>query len=46
MPIFSLHSLVLYCINEVVIAALMHCDLFQIYCAPLNLGILGCEYAV
>ena len=21
----------------------MHCDLFQIYCAPPNLGILGCE---
>ena len=25
---------VLYCIDGVVIAALMHCDLFEIYCAP------------
>ena len=29
----------LYCIDGVVIAALMHCDLFEIYWAPLNLGI-------
>ena len=25
-----------YCIDGVVIAALMHCDLFKIYCAPPN----------
>ena len=31
--------IVLYCIDGVIIAALMHCDLFQIYCAPRNLGI-------
>ena len=34
-----LYVSVLYCIDEVVIAALMHCDLFEIYCAPPNLGI-------
>ena len=31
----------LYCIDGVVIAALMLCYLFEIYCAPPNLGILG-----
>ena len=31
--------IVLYCINGVVIAALMHCDLFKIYSTPPNLGI-------
>ena len=30
----------LYCIDGVIIAALMHCDLFMIYCAPSNLGII------
>ena len=29
----------LYGINRVVIAALMHCELFKIYCASPNLGI-------
>ena len=29
----------MYCIDGVVIVALMHCDLFEIYCAPPNLGI-------
>jgi hypothetical protein len=32
-------NLGLYCINGVVIAALMHCDLFKIYCATPNIGI-------
>jgi hypothetical protein len=32
-------GIVLHCIDGVVIAALMHCDLFEIYCAPPNLGI-------
>ena len=31
--------IVLCCIDGVVIGALMHCDLFKIYCAPPNLGI-------
>ena len=31
--------IVLYCIDGVVIAVLMHCDLLEIYCAPPNLGI-------
>ena len=34
-----LYCIVLYCINGMVIAALMHCDLFEIYYAPPNLGI-------
>ena len=37
---FTLHfTFVLYCFDGVVIATLMHCDLFKIYCAPANLGI-------
>ena len=31
-----LYCIVLYCIDGVVIAALMHCDFFEIYCAPSN----------
>ena len=31
--------IVLYCIDGVVIATLMHCELFKIDCAPPNLGI-------
>ena len=30
---------VLCCIEGVVLASLMHCDLFKINCAPPNLGI-------
>ena len=30
-------QVVLYCTDGVVIAALMHCDLLEIYCAPPNL---------
>ena len=37
--LFVLYSIVLYCIEGVVIAAQMHCDLFRIYCASPNLGI-------
>ena len=35
----EVHFLFLYCIDGVVIAALIHCDLFEIYCVPPNLGI-------
>ena len=31
------YCIVLYCIDGVVIAAIMHFDLFEIYCAPPNL---------
>ena len=33
------NNVVLYCIDWVAIATLMHCDLFDICCAPPNLGI-------
>ena len=36
---YFLYFIVLYCIDGVVLAALMHCGLFKIYCAPPNLGI-------
>ena len=35
----SYEHIVLYCIDGEVIAVLMHYDLFEIYCAPPNLGI-------
>ena len=38
-------SIVFHCFYGVVIAAHMQCDLFKIYCAAPNLGILGREDA-
>ena len=34
-----LRWVVLYFIDEVVISALLHCDIYKIYYAPPNLGI-------
>ena len=43
-PIEGFHCIVFYGIDGVIIAAIMQCDLFKIYCAPRILVLLGREY--